>query len=321
MAHTEPHILVAEAFDASAVARLERAGGVRCLAACDETTLLREVPQADALLVRTYARVTRAVIEAGARLKVIGRGGVGLDNIDLRAARERGVAVVYTPAAASDTVAEFTIGLILALERQLLRGDTMVRGGRFLEARGALVGRQLRGLTLGIVGLGRIGRRVGRIARLGLGMRVIYNDIVTIGDLDYDAVPVEKRRVWADSDVVSLHVPLTRLTRRLVNADVLKQFKATATLVNTSRGAVVDGAALAEALTAGTLAGAAVDVFEDEPPPPGHPLLSAPNVLLSPHVAARSDVGLARMNDVVDDVIAVLEGRSPSYPTLHDESG
>lgn len=319
MAGNEFDILLVESFDESAVQRLERAGRLRRASACDEGTLVGEVPGADALLVRTYAQVTAAVIEAGKRLKVIGRGGVGLENIDLRAARDRGVPVVYTPAAASDSVAEFTVGLMLAVERHLVRGEAMVRGERFLEARGTLIGRQLRGLTLGIVGLGRIGRRVGRIARTGLGMSVIYNDIVEIRDLDYEVTPAEKGRIWAESDVVSLHVPLTSLTRHLVNADVLARFKPTSTLINTSRGAVVDDSALGAALSAGQLAGAAIDVYETEPPPPDHPLLAAPNVLLSPHVAARTGVGLARMNDVVDDVIAVLNGEPPAYPAPLDE--
>jgi D-3-phosphoglycerate dehydrogenase len=319
MAQDRLDILVAETFDDSALERLAHVGRLRRASALDEETLAREVPGADALLVRTYAPVTRAVIEAGDRLKVIGRGGVGLENIDLAAARQRGIAVVYTPAAASDSVAEYTIGLMLALERQMVRGDAMVRQDRFLEARGALVGRQLRGLTLGIVGLGRIGGRVGRIACQGLGMTVFYNDIRDIEDVGYQATPVEKARIWSASDVVSLHVPLTRLTRHLVDGDVLARFKPSTMLINTSRGAVVDGEALAAALSAGRLAGAATDVYETEPPRPDDALLQAPNALLSPHVAARTGVGLARMNDVVDDVIAVLSGHPPAYPAPDEE--
>ncbi|MCP4639849.1 MAG: hydroxyacid dehydrogenase, partial [bacterium] len=259
-----------------------------------------------------------AVIDAGTKLKVIGRGGVGLENIDLPAARSRGVTVVYTPAAASDSVAEYTVGLMLALERHVVRGDAMVRGGHFREARSELIGRELRGLAMGIVGLGRIGRRVGRIAHAGLGMTVLYNDVVEITNLDYEAQSVGKDRIWAESDVVSLHVPLTRLTCHLVDGAVLSRLKPTSTLINTSRGAVVHGGALARALAAGRLAGAATDVYETEPPPVDDPLLTAPNVLLSPHVAARTRTGLARMNDVVDDVIAVLSGSAPAYPAPTD---
>ena len=310
----EHDILVAETFDESALMRLAAVGRVRHASAGDQEALVRAVPGAHALLVRTYARVTAAVIEAGSELKVIGRGGVGLENIDLAAARRRGIAVVYTPAAASDSVAEFTVGLMLALERHLVAGDAMVRSRRFGEARRRLVGRELRRLTLGIVGLGRIGRRVGRICRRGLGMNVRYNDILEIHGLDYQAEPVDKDSIWAESHVVSLHVPLTERTRHLVNAEVLRRFRPDTTLLNTSRGPVFDPAALARALSDGQLAGAAVDVHHPEPPPPSHPLLSAPNLLLSPHLAARTAAGLARMNDVVDDVIAALTGGPVQYP-------
>ena len=132
--------------------------------------------------------------------------------------------------------------------------------------------------------------------------------------MDFDAEPVSKERIWTESDVVSLHVPLTNKTRHLINAEVLRQFLSRTTLINTSRGPVADAAALAQALANGQLAGAALDVHEPEPPPPSHLLLSAPNVLLTPHVAARTGVGLARMNDVVDDVIAALTGREVQYP-------
>ena len=175
-------------------------------------------------------------------------------------------------------------------------------------------GRELCGLTLGIVGLGRIGTCVGRTCAAGPGMRVLYNDIVDVGPLDFEAAAVGKSELFRTADVVSLHVPLTPLTRQMINANVLATFKPGATLINTARGAVIDLAALADALRREKLAGAALDVFQPEPPPVDHPIRSAPNVLLSPHVAARTEAGLARMNDVVHDVIAVLEGRFPQYP-------
>ncbi len=309
-------ILVAERLDPSAMERLAAVGAVRSASACDQATLLREIATADALIVRTYSQVTAAVIEAGTMLKVIGRAGVGLENIDLVAARKRGITVVYTPDAASDSVAEFTLGLMLALERSLLPGEAMLRQGRFVDARRTLVGRQLRGLTLGIVGMGRIGRRVASICHRALEMTVLYNDVVEIEHLDFAAAAASKERVWGESDVVSLHLPLTELTRHLVNADVLSQFQPQATLINTSRGAVVDGAALAAALSAGQLAGAALDVYDPEPPPADCPLLNAPNVLLSPHLASRTTVAQARTNDVVDDVIAALRGERVRYPAF-----
>ncbi len=308
-----PLIVVAESYDDRAVEKLRTVGEVRVLDRPSRTDLHAAVRDADALLVRTYTPVTAEMIAAAPRLRVIGRGGVGLENVDTAAAAARGIAVVYTPAAATRAVAELTIGLILALERRIAYADAEVRAFRFAQARDALRCRELHELTLGIVGMGRIGREVGRIAHVGFGMPVLYTDIVEIGWLDFVATPVTKARLWSEADVISLHVPLTAQTERLINADTLAQMKPTALLVNMCRGRVVDAAALATALRAGRLAGAAIDVFDLEPPPPDHPLLSAPNVLLSPHAAARTHAGLARMNDCVDDVIAVLTGRTPSY--------
>jgi phosphoglycerate dehydrogenase-like enzyme len=306
-------ILVAGDFGDAVLQRLAPLGRVRRAGGFDEASLMREVEGADALLVRTRAQVTGGVIRAGRRLRVIGRGGVGLDNIDLAAARECGVVVVYTPAASSDAVAEYTIGMLLALERHLLAGDSAVRTGGFRQARSTLVGRELRGLTIGLVGLGRIGSRVGRICANGFGMRVVFNDIAPVSVDGFAAEAVEKSHLWESADVVSLHVPLTESTRRMINRETLSRFKPGATLVNTSRGAVVESAALAEALVAGRLAGAALDVYEVEPLPADDPLMSAPNLLLSPHIASRSHRGLARMDDVVEDLAAVLLGRTPKF--------
>jgi D-3-phosphoglycerate dehydrogenase len=321
MASRPYHIVVAEPYSESALAALRGAGRVRVLDSYDEPSLLTAVADADALLVRTYAQVTARVLEAAPRLQVVGRGGVGLENVDLSAAHARRVIVVYTPAAATRSVAELTLGLMIALERGVLAGDEAVRTGRLAEARRVPHGRELQGRTVGIVGLGRIGRAVARSCGPGLGMRVLYNDIVDVGRVEFPAESASKPVLFRESDVVSLHVPLTKRTRHLINADVLATFKPTTTLINTARGAVVDLIALADALRSGRLAGAALDVFDPEPLPRDHPILSAPNVLCSPHVGARTHEGLARMNDVVHDVIAVLEGRSPQYPAPADEVG
>ncbi|MCH7525945.1 MAG: hydroxyacid dehydrogenase [Planctomycetes bacterium] len=314
MPDEKPKIVVAEHIDDAALERLRDAGEVQLLDAGDESSLIRALADADALVVRSYTNVTASVIRAGKRLRVIGRGGVGLENIDLQAARAQGVTVVYTPAAATEAVAEHTVGLMLALERHLLTGDAMVRDHRFEQARSSLLSRDLRDCTLGVVGMGRIGTAVARICHAGLNMPILYNDIRDIDPLPFSAEAVDKDTLYAGSDVVTLHVPLTEQTRGLINSSALNRFKADATLINTARGAVVDAEALAEALRMGRLGGAAIDVFDPEPPPKDHPLLSSPSVLLSPHIAARTKAGLARMNDVVDDVVAVLEGRAPSYP-------
>ena len=305
-------IVVCEHYADSAFERLRAVGDVTHLESPGEDELIAAVADADALLVRTYTRVTQRVLDAAPRLKVVGRGGVGVENIDVPAAAARGIAVVHTPAAATEAVAELTIGLILALERKIMTCDARVRAGEFDRARRDAVGRELGQSTLGIIGMGRIGRAVGRIAA-GFPMRVVYNDIIDVGPLDFAAEPMSKPDVYAAADVVTLHVTLTDLTRRLIDADALTRFKPAATLVNTARGAVLDADAVAAALREGRLAGAAVDVFDPEPPPPDHPLLRAANVILSPHAGARSYRGQARMNDVVEDVIAVLQGRPPRH--------
>lgn len=309
-----PRIVVAESYAADAVDRLRACGDVALFDKPADADLRRALADADALLVRTYVNVTDDLLAAAPRLRVIGRGGVGLDNIDVEAARRRRITVVYTPAASTESVAEHTIGLILALTRQLAAGDAALRRGEFHAFRSAAKFRELRGSTLGIIGIGRIGAVVGRIAALGLGMRVLHNDIVHVGPFDFPAESADKSRLVAESDVITLHVPLTPQTHRLISAESLDRMRPDALLINTSRGLVVDAMALAAALTAKKLGGAGLDVFDPEPLPAGHPLLSAPNVLMTPHVASRSVPALAAMNDVVDDMIAVLEGRPPRYP-------
>ncbi|MCP4591005.1 MAG: hypothetical protein GY842_09690 [bacterium] len=314
MTSPRPSIVVCEHYSDSALERLRAAGEVTRLEVPTEEELIEHLAEADALLVRTYTQVTGRVLEAAPRLKVVGRGGVGVENIDLSAAAGRGVTVVYTPAAATEAVAELTIGLMLALERKIIGGDQRIRAGEFFEARRQALGRELGLCTLGVVGMGRIGRVVGRIAATGLGMRVLFNDIVDVGPLGFSAEAVSKPTLFADADVVSLHVTLTESTRGLIDRAALLGFQPTTTLINTARGAALDSAAVAAALGEGRLAGAAVDVYDQEPPPPAHPLRNAPNVILSPHAAARSPRGQARMNDVANDLIAVLEGRPPQYP-------
>jgi len=312
-------IVLTEAFDDTAVEKLRTVGEVVVLDACDEARLKEAVADCDALLVRTRTAVTRSVIESATRLRVIGRGGVGLENIDVDAARQRGIAVVYTPHASTDAVADLTVGMMIALVRNIGRCDAMVRKGQFWEARGGSCTREMSELTVGIVGMGRIGQAVARRCRNGFGMTVLYNDIVSPGWLDFVSTPVSKGQLYARADVVTLHVPLTDSTRKLIDAAALNQFKKGSVLINTSRGGVVNSLALAEALEAGTLGGAALDVFEPEPLPTGHPLLLAPNTVFTPHIGSRSVAGLARMNDVVEDVVRVLQGRSPLYPAWLDE--
>jgi D-3-phosphoglycerate dehydrogenase len=314
MGESPTKIIVAERYSESALSRLREWGDIVELDSCDDATVRAALVDADALLVRTYTRVTRELLQSGSRLKVVGRAGVGVDNIDLIAAEENDITVVHTPAASTQSVAEHTVGLMIALEHRLITGDAALRTGRFAEHRNGVEWRELADCRIGIVGMGRIGSAVGRICAAGLGMEVVYHDIRQIDIRGFDAAPVSLEALLQSADVVSLHVPLTSQTRGLMDADRLATMKPASILINTSRGAVVDNVALADALQRAAIGGAALDVFEEEPPPPGHPLMSAPGTILTPHVAGRSKAALARMNDVVDDVIAVLAGRTPKHP-------
>jgi len=206
--------------------------------------------------------------------------------------------------------------MMIARLRRFRDADQAARGGRFAEFRRQESGRELHELTLGIVGMGRIGRAVARRARNGFGMTVLYNDIVAPGLLDFVATGVAKEELYARSDVVSLHTPLTDQTRHLINAKSLAAFKRGTLLINTARGAIIDGKALADALNNGHLGGVGLDVTDPEPLPPGHALFNTPNTLITPHIGARTSLSLARMESVVEDVVRVLQGVQPLHPVV-----
>lgn len=319
MSTKRPKIVVTEALSESALSRLATIGEVIRLPKCNEAALISAVQDADALVIRTYSDVNAKVIAAAretGRLRVIGRAGVGLDNVDLEAAAQANIAVVYTPAACTDAVAELVVGLIIALQRDIVASDRKMREGQFATLRaGTPRAIELQHQTLGVIGMGRIGQAVARRLHIGLGMSVIYYDIRDISSLSFPGSSrLSAEVVYQEADVVTFHVPLTAETRGMINTQSLAHFKPSACLINTSRGPVVDAAALADALKTGKLAGAAIDVFDPEPPPPNHPLFSAPNCILTPHVASRTREGIDAMNDVVDDVIAVLQGHPPRFP-------
>jgi len=268
------------------------------------------------LVVRTYTKVNSALLARCPRLKVVGRGGVGLENIDVTACRARGVEVVYTPDANTLAVAEFVFGFALQLLRPwAVFRDRAYEPAEFKRVRDTTHGTQLNELTVGILGMGRVGRRVGQIATNGFGARVIYNDLLDVRPhLSFPATGVDKPTLFREADIVTLHTDMRPGNERLVGAPLFGLMKPSAVLINTSRGEVLDTAALAAAIREKKIAGAAIDVFDPEPPPADFPLLGLDNVLLTPHMAARTHTAVENMGWVVRDVMEVLNGRPPKYP-------
>ena len=306
---TKPTVVVSEPLNDRAVAYLDaRARVVQTTA----EQVASAVAEADALCVRTYTVVNDALLDKAPHLKVVGRAGVALENIDVPACRARGVEVVHTPAANTQAVVDYTIAAILAMNRRFWPMDGYMPPEKFHAARKQMYGHFLADRTLGIVGIGRIGSRVGRAAA-GLGMTVLTNDLLDVS-LDYQARAVDKSTLFAGSDIITLHVPLTDLTTRMIDAETLARFKPGAQFINAARGQCVDYAALADALGDGRLSAATIDCHDPEPPPPDYPLFGLENVTLTPHVAARVPKAMANMCEVVHDVIAVLQGRTPQYP-------
>lgn len=301
-------VLVASKISQKAIELMKSAGlAVEVANEPPEPELARLIKGFDALIVRSKPRVTRQVIEAADRLRVIARAGVGLDNIDVEAAKERGIAVVNAPESVTQSVAELAVGLMLAVMRKIALSDRKMREGHWIKHEA--VGTELYGKVLGVVGFGRIGRAVARICRFGFGMRVLYTDVscnVEAGK-ELGAECVDLDTLLREADVVTIHVPLTPETRHLIDERRLRSMKRTAILINTARGAVVDTNALVKALKEGWIAGAGLDVFEEEPLPKDHPLLGLDNVVLTPHIGASTQEAQDRAGvEVAKKVIEIL---------------
>jgi D-3-phosphoglycerate dehydrogenase len=241
---------------------------------------------------------------------------VGIENIDVAECRRRGVEVVYTPDANTLAVGDFVFGYLLQLLRPwAFFRDAVYEPKEFKKIRDTVRGRQLNELTIGILGMGRVGRRVGHIAANGFGMRVLYNDLLDVqAQLDFPATAVDKPTLYRDADILTLHVDMRPGNEHLISTEQLKLMKNDAVLINTSRGEVLDATALANVMRAGKLTGAALDVYWPEPPMPDFPLLGLSNVLLTPHLAARTNTAMENMSWVVRDVMEVLGGRPAKYP-------
>jgi D-3-phosphoglycerate dehydrogenase / 2-oxoglutarate reductase len=274
--------------------------------------LVEILPEYDALVVRSQVKVDARLIAAGSRLVVIGRAGVGVDNVDIEAATRAGITVVNAPTGNTIAAAEHTLAMLFALSRRIAPADASMRRGEW--KRSQFTGIELRGKTLGIIGLGKIGQAIALRAR-AMEMTVVASDPFASAEqaanlgvelLDFD-------ELVARADIVSVHVPMTRTTRGLVNAATIERMKPGALLLNVARGGVVDEAAVADALRSGKLGGAAIDVFEAEPPT-GSPLLDAPNCLLTPHLgASTAEAQVAVAEEVAVQVLDVLDGRSARY--------
>jgi glyoxylate reductase len=276
--------------------------------------LMARLPQAEALICQLTQKVDAEALKAGPKLRVVANVAVGYDNIDVAAATARGIAVTNTPGVLDDSTADFTWVLLLAVARRVVEGDRLVREGKW---KGwdlmLMLGADVHGKTLGIFGLGRIGRRVATRAR-GFGMRMLYHERTRLEPGEESALGVEwaeKERLLRQSDFVTLHVPLTAETKHFIGVRELELMKPTAYLINAARGPVVDEAALVEVLERKQIAGAGLDVFEQEPRV--HPkLVTMPNVVLAPHMASASVETRTRMAVMAaENVVAVLGGERP----------
>jgi len=265
-----------------------------------------------------------AFYRAAPKLRLVQLFSAGYDRVDLAAARRAGVLVANNGGANSRAVAEHTILLMLAVYRRLVPQHEMTAGGRWRGNQPMPMFYEMHGKTLGIVGFGTIGKRVARIAAGGFDMRIQYNDIVRLSEDAEDALNVRYRllpELLRTSDIVTLHVPLTSLTRGMISTAAFAQMRPHTVLINCSRGPVIDFAALHDALTTGRIAGAGLDVFPTEPPSPSEPVLSLDNVVLTPHLAGASrETRGKQTRNAFDNVLRVSRGERPLWvvPELRD---
>jgi len=309
----KPRILIADPVAPEGIELLRTVGEVDVKTGQPADSLLATIEHYDALVVRSETKVTRPIIEAGARLQVIGRAGVGVDNIDLDAATERGVIVVNAPQGNTIAAAEHTIALLLALARHIPQADASMRQGKW--DRKSYIGTEVRGKTLGVIGMGPIGSEVARRG-LGLDMRVLANDpyVAEERTRSLGVEPVDFETLIAVSDFITVHVPLTAATKGMLSAEQFARMKEGVRILNVARGGIVDEAALRAAVESGKVAGAAVDVFTAEPVTPDNPLLGDPRIVTTPHLGASTAEAQERVAvDVAEQIVDVLSGRPARY--------
>jgi D-3-phosphoglycerate dehydrogenase len=306
-------VLVAEKLAPEGIALLQEEHDVDVRVGMSREEYLAALPDYDALLVRSGVKADAEAIAAGVKLVVIGRAGVGVDNIDIPAATDAGITVVNAPTGNTTAAAEHTLALLFALARRIPAADASMHSGEW--NRSAFMGRELLGKTLGVIGLGKIGMAVATRAR-ALGMEVVgYDPYVTEEAAALHGIKVlSLAEILPVADAITVHVPKTKDTTNLISTDELASMKPDAFVINVARGGVIDEAALAQALTAGTIAAAAVDVYSSEPPADDNPLRSAPNAILTPHLGASTEEAQTRVAvEAAEQVRDVLAGRSARY--------
>jgi len=280
--------------------------------ALTESELLEVVKEVEGLVVGND-KIDRNVIENARNLKIVARHGVSVSNIDLKAATQNDVVVTYTPGANADSVADFTIGLMICVVRHIPRAHTSTVQGKWESNK--FMGMELSGKTLGIIGLGRIGSKVARRAK-GFNMRILYYDQIRKIHLEKElgVEYVDLKTLLRESDIVTLHVNLTDETRGMIGKEELGLMKKTAYLINTARGPVIDEKALYEALKKRKIAGAAIDVYSREPPGSNFPIFELDNVVVTPHIAAYTREAIQRMDMMnAEDIVRFFKGEKPIY--------
>ncbi len=316
-----PRVLITETLAESAANWLAQQSDM-AWCAYDDPGLDAELAEAEGLVVRTYTFVDKAFLDRAPKLKVIGRAGVGLDNIDLQACKQRGVRVVYTPDANTQAVVEYVLALMLDHFRPRTDMPDHVDAETFHNLRKTEVGTQLDQLTLGIVGFGRIGKRLGQAAH-AIGMNLLVCDLLPEPELrktvDYPFDFIDHKTLYADSNIVSIHVDGRPDNRHMINADALTHLRDDCLFINAARGMLINAEALADWAKTHSKAQIILDVHAPEPPPSAlgsYPIYDLPNVRLLPHIASRTHQALNNMSWVVRDVVKVLEGDEPSYAAV-----
>ncbi len=303
------NILITDGLDERGQSLLRESANVTYRESTPAEELIQVIAEYEALIVRGQTKVTAAAMDAASKLRVVGRAGVGVDNIDLEAAKKHNITVVNAPSSTTIAVAELAMGLLLALAREIPRADAAMKQGQWLKKQ--FEGVELNGKTLGVIGFGRIGTEVGRRAS-AFGMNVVvYDPNVSEHELEHgNAEPVSLQDLFAWSDFISLHLPLNVQTRDLIGPQAFSQMKDGVRIISTARGGIIDEAALLEALKSEKVAGAALDVFGKEPPGLTE-LVSHPRVIATPHIGAQTAEAQSRAaEDIASEVLAALDGKT-----------